>query len=114
MRTKTMGCMIAKATMRARSDRLYDECHGYDLNGNPLPPRPIRAIAREISRDWGAKVYFGAVPYLRAMLSLDSVDDDYGADSGRSVVLYFLSNATTYRGETARRLKAELKKALGK
>ncbi len=69
--------------------------------------RPIYEIACEIRRDW-PKPYFGAVPYLGAMGSLDSITDAYGADSGRSVVMYFLSNATTWRGETARRIKAEL------
>ncbi len=70
--------------------------------------RPISTIAREISKDW-AKPYFGAVPYLHAMLSLDDMRDSYGADSAKSVVLYFLSNAATWRGETAKRVKAELK-----
>lgn len=73
--------------------------------------RPIYEIAREIRRDW-AKPYFGAVPYLRAMLSLQSIADDYGADSADSVVRYFLSNATSYRGDVARRCKAELKEML--
>lgn len=31
----------------------------------------------------------------------------------RSIVLYFLSNATTWRGDDARRIKAELKKLAG-
>ena len=70
--------------------------------------RPISTIASEISRDWG-KVNFGAVPYLLAMHDLDSLADTYGYDSAESVVLYFLSNATTWRGESARRIKAELK-----
>jgi hypothetical protein len=70
--------------------------------------RSIAAIAQEISRDW-TKPYFGAVPYLQAMYSLDDISDDYGADSGKSIVLYFLSNASTWKGETARRIKAELK-----
>ena len=73
--------------------------------------RTLGAIAEEIKGDW-KKPYFGAVPYLQAMLSLDSIDDDYGADHGRAIVRYFLSNASGYRGETARRLKAELKQAL--
>ena len=73
--------------------------------------RQISHIAGEIEMDW-AKVNFAARPYLDAMFSLTSVDDDYGYDSGRSVVLYFLSNASTYRGETARKLKAELKAML--
>lgn len=70
--------------------------------------RSINTIAREIKRDW-AKPYFGAVPYLDAMLSLDSVSDKYGWDSGESIVRYFLANAGTWRGETAKRVKAELK-----
>jgi hypothetical protein len=70
--------------------------------------RPLYTIAAEIRADW-KKPYFGAVPYLQAMSTLDSVDDNYIHDSGKSIVLYFLSNATTWRGETARRVKAELK-----
>lgn len=70
--------------------------------------RPIYEIADEIRREW-KNVYFGAVPYLDAMFSLETVNDDYGYDSGRSVVAYFLANAQTFRGEVARRVKAELK-----
>jgi hypothetical protein len=47
------------------------------------------------------------------MHSLDSIDEDYGADTGKSIVLYFLANAATWRGEDARRLKAELKQIAG-
>jgi len=71
-------------------------------------PRSISAIAREIRREW-KNVYFGAVPYLNAMASLDSINDRYGEDSAKSIVLYFLSNASTWRGEVAKRVKAELK-----
>ena len=71
--------------------------------------RTLWAIATEIRSNW-RNVYFGAVPYLEAMSTLDSIDDDYGADTAKSIVLYFLSNASTWRGETARRIKAELKK----
>jgi len=70
--------------------------------------RPLYAIAREIRRDW-KKVYFGAVPYLDAMSCLDSIEDNYYFDSARSVVLYFLANASTWRGDTAKRIKAELR-----
>lgn len=73
--------------------------------------RPIYEIAGEIRKDWHP-VYFGAVPYLDAMRSMDKVTDPYGADSGESVVLYFLSNATTWRGPVARATKAELKALL--
>lgn len=73
--------------------------------------RPLRMIAKEISNDW-SKIYFGAVPYLDAMHSLNSIDDDFGWDSARSVVRYFLANAQHWRGKTARRVKAELKEML--
>ncbi len=70
--------------------------------------RPIAEIAREIRKTW-KNPYFGAVPYLGAMMSLDKITDDYGADSGKSIVLYFLANANAWRGDDARRIKAELK-----
>ena len=73
--------------------------------------RPIKTIAQEIKADW-KKVYFGAVPYLDAMHSLNSIDDNYMYDTGKSVVRYFLANAGTWRGDTARRVKAELKAML--
>jgi hypothetical protein len=74
--------------------------------------RPLSTIAREISRNWAGKVNFGAKPYLDAMRSLDDIKDNYYEDSGRSVVAYFLSNASTWRGETAKEIKAELKAIL--
>ncbi len=74
--------------------------------------RPLHVIAAEIRKTW-PKVYFGAVPYLEALASLTNITDNYGQDSGKSMVLYFLSNATTWRGEDAKRIKAELKKLAG-
>lgn len=71
--------------------------------------RPLHEIANEIRQDW-KNVHFGAVPYLQAMACLDQVTDNYGMDSGKSIVLYFLANAGTWRGDVARRVKAELKK----
>ena len=70
----------------------------------------ICELAEMISRDWGSKVNYGARPYLQAMYSLNSVDDDYGYDTGKSIVLYFLSNASSWRGDLARAVKAELKR----
>lgn len=75
-------------------------------------PRPLYIIADEIKASW-KKPYFGAVDYLNAMRYLNSVDDTYGADSAKSIVLYFLSNASTWRGEDARRIKRELKDMVG-
>lgn len=70
--------------------------------------RPLYEIAREIRKDW-QKVYFGAVPYLDAMSTLNKVSDNYFHDSGKSIVLYFLANASTWRGAKAKEIKAELK-----
>jgi hypothetical protein len=78
---------------------------------NETSVRPIREIAREIRKDW-KKPYFGAVPYLDAMSDLDKITDNYAHDSGSSIVLYFLSNAGTWRGEVAKRVKAELNSML--
>lgn len=73
--------------------------------------RPISEIAAEIKKVW-KNVYFGAVPYLDAMLSLNSINDKYMFDSAADIVRYFLSNASTWRGEDARRIKKELKDLL--
>ena len=75
--------------------------------------RPLYEIARDIRKDWGSKIYFGAKPYLDAMASLDSINDNYGLDSAKSIVLYFLGNASTWRGETAKTIKKELKAMVG-
>lgn len=75
--------------------------------------RPLYVIAQEIRQDWKATskngIYFGAVPYLEAMFNLDKPTDKYGYDSGKSIILYFLANASTWKGDTAKRVKAELK-----
>lgn len=74
--------------------------------------RTLREIAQEIQENWKPKVYFGAVPYLAAMRSLTTIDGMYGADSAVEIVMYFLANANTWRGDVARRVKAELKAML--
>lgn len=71
----------------------------------------LNEVADVIAMDW-KPVWFGAVPYLDAMRYLESIHDNYGADSGESVVAYFLSNAATWRGPIARQVKAELKRRL--
>lgn len=70
--------------------------------------RPLYIIAADIHGAW-PKPYFGAVPYLNAMRYLHTMTDNYGMDSADSVVRYFLSNASTWRGADARRVKAELR-----
>ncbi len=72
----------------------------------------ISTIAREISREW-KNVNYAAKPYLEAMRSLDSANDSFGYDSAKSVVSYFLCNASGYRGDTAKAHKAALKAIVG-
>ena len=74
--------------------------------------RPLYEIAKEIRENWGSKIYFGAKPYLSAMLSLDKITDKYMFDDASTIVRYFLANASTWRGEVAKRIKAELKALL--
>ena len=81
------------------------------LNEQGPRSRPIYQIASDIRREW-KNVNFAAKPYLNAMMQISSVADEYGADDGKSIVLYFLSNASSWRGPEAKRLKDELKAAL--
>jgi hypothetical protein len=73
--------------------------------------RPLYQIARDIRRDWKTP-YFGAVPYLDALRSLDQITGRYYEDTAEDVVRYLLANLGTWRGETARTVKAELKAIL--
>jgi len=78
---------------------------------NQNQTRSLSAIAADIRAHW-PRVYFGAVPYLEAMGTLEHVSDSYGLDPGDHIVRYFLSNASAWRGEHARRIKAELREML--
>jgi hypothetical protein len=77
----------------------------------PTTVRPLHTIAGEILADpalkGNSRTY--AEPYLRALRSVRSVTDAYGQDNGDSLARYAVSNLAHYRGETARRLKAELR-----
>lgn len=73
--------------------------------------RPVYKIAEEILNDWTAP-HFAARPYLAAMLTINNELENYGQDSAKTVILYFLSNAATYRGSRAKELKKELQKLI--
>ena len=74
--------------------------------------RMICEIARDIKKDW-VKINPYAMAYLKPMMNICTVDDRYGYDNARSICLYFLSNASGYRGGRAKELKGELKSLLG-
>lgn len=71
--------------------------------------RPLNVIANEIVFDWGTKVNYAAKPYLDAMMSLHDINDNYYLDPATDIVIRFLCNAGSWRGEVARRVKKELK-----
>ncbi len=75
-----------------------------------MKKRTFKEIAIEIKKVW-PKPYFGAVPYIDAMMDLDTTDPKapYLFERADDIVLRFLCNALTFRGEDARRIKAELK-----
>lgn len=72
--------------------------------------RTFQQIAKDIKSIW-LNVYFGAVPYLEALLTLDTSDPNamYLYDTAEDIVRYFLANAQTFKGADAKRLKEELK-----
>jgi hypothetical protein len=70
--------------------------------------RPIHEIARDIEATW-PNVHYTAYPYLSAMRGLVTVQDRFFEDDARGIIIRFLGNATTWRGEDARRIKAELR-----
>ena len=75
----------------------------------------ISELAHVIREDWGSRgkgVNYAAKPYLDAMMCLRTVDDRYGFDDGRGIVRYFLGNASSWRGDVAKAVKAELKARL--
>lgn len=75
--------------------------------------RTFQQIANDIKSTW-LNVYFGAVPYLEAMLTLDTTDPNasYYYYKAEDIVRYFLANAQTFKGTDAKRLKAELESML--
>jgi len=70
--------------------------------------KPIWVYAQEIEETW-PKVSIYARPYLDAMHQLHAPNDTYGHDDARSIVTYFLCNASGYRGEHAKRIKQDLR-----
>lgn len=73
--------------------------------------RTISQIAQEINKTW-SNVNYAAKPYLNAMQYIENKNDRYFEESADDIVLRFLCNAQTWKGDDARRIKAELKSLL--
>ena len=76
-----------------------------------MKKRYLFEIAEDIYQNW-PNISVGAWPYLYAMQQLCTLKDRFFQDSARSVVLYFLSNSSTWRGPIAKQIKNELKQIL--
>ena len=74
--------------------------------------RPLSTIAYDIRQHWPwSNINDVARAYLEALGTLDKITDKssrYG-DSADSTVRFFLSNASSWQGADARRIKAELR-----
>jgi hypothetical protein len=71
---------------------------------------PLHELAAIINREGTGKSWYTyAKPYVQAMYSLETAKDNYGFDTGDSIVMYALSNLEYWRGDTAREVKAQLK-----
>lgn len=70
-------------------------------------PNNLSEIAKIIRADW-KNVHYTAKPYLSALETLDSINDHFFEDSARSIVCYFLANAHSWHGETAKAVKQKL------
>ena len=84
-----------------------------DYTQSDLKTVAISDIATIIRKDWvktKGSVNYAAKPYLDAMLRMNKITDNYGADDGKSIVLYFLCNASTWQGTVAKTIKLHLNK----
>jgi hypothetical protein len=73
--------------------------------------RSLATIAQEINELW-PDPYFGALLYIIAMENMATTRDHYRTISGKAAIQLFLANASSWRGDDARRIKAELKHML--
>lgn len=87
-----------------------------------LPLRSLTMIAAEINTHMyqallrhppkiPAWIHYSR-PYVTAMRQLNSITDRYGLESAYEIVLRCVCNMQSWRGEDARRIKAELQRHL--
>jgi hypothetical protein len=79
--------------------------------------RPLNQLAAAILVDWKQSPSSGsyrrfALPYVEAMLTMNNCEDRYGLEWGDMIVARALNALHQWRGETARKVKAELNEHL--
>ena len=102
----------AEKELKEYGDSVDDYFKYADASKKEVGTRPLCDIAQDIRKDW-KNVNFAAKPYLQAMGQLDKITDKYGMDDAKNIVSYFLANASSWKGETAKKIKQELKKLAG-
>lgn len=83
-----------------------------DLLTQQVKTAPLSQLADLARRHW-KPMFYGAVPYVNALLQCPTINSTYGIESAEHLVLAFLANARTWRGPIARVVKAELKRRAG-
>ncbi len=94
-----------------------------EINSQTIQNMTISEIGNITLRDWSRIVagntrrpsfYFTARPYLEAFLDINQVNvsGTYGYDSIQGIVLYFITNTSSWKSEMARIVKEELKRRL--
>lgn len=78
-------------------------------SGRDFSKMKLSQIADVIFSDWSDITPY-ARPYIEAMMNLKTINDTYGSDDAAGIVSYFLTNAKKWQGETARKVKAHLRK----
>ncbi len=81
----------------------------------PLAHRHPMAIAADIRRHMpqATATWTFTRPYVIAMDNLDSWLGTYGCESAREIGLRFLCNAGQWKGPDAKRIKNDIRRALG-
>ena len=111
-----VGNTAAPKTSTSQIIAEYEAKYGGPEYKAKLKEAKVYDLADEVRshlKEQGKKVPPSAKPYLDAMDSLDSVNDSYGADSGKSVVAYAVSNLKFY-GTRGKAIKAELNSRIGR
>lgn len=97
------------------SAQAHERQQEHNMNRTPSAApaaRPLYKIAADIRKSWKTLSPY-AKPYVDAMAQLNNITDTFGVDSAQEIVLRFLSNASGWRGETAQKVKAELRAMAG-
>lgn len=95
------------------AESLYESITAHEFHTQTVsqPIRPINKIAADIEKYW-PRVPNSAEVYLNAMFALTDKNSKFGFDKAPDIINRFLCNATAWKGQHARELKAELKRAI--